>query len=466
MPNNISAAVNVLDKKNKFNESYNNLANSAVNTQRIKLLEDRARGKKVASGLITGAGEKVIAKDIITTDTGEQQVLSAIQNLMARYPEYKSCLDDIKKKKSSAITSDNITEYRFRQINTDDEIPAPTYVSSDPVKPDNVTQQDNSNVIKNQFNINDLYHDVDNISLYDNIYTDVNTKRLITSDNVISYSDDGTIIRTSVGSESRLPTYRLIPNTQMEQTTVTDATPSDSVTKYMFRDQTVDQSNLHDRTLSSEVISSKQVKYKYLFCLDGVSVEHRSITNTAGYISAPFSTVSGTYIEIEVDTAQGVEYSVIDGEDEIPILPKNVTEIIDEKLFFGMMPRFTIMNPEDITVKRNGILTGITTQRDLELFLTVNTKNSQTGESSYNNSDVYTVTYKPEESARRYFPKTDTLRIKVIQRVLLKQTPKTIGNVKILQYNTPASWYLRSWDQDSEYNPTDPRYRMVRTWNT
>lgn len=466
MPKNISTAVNILDRKNKFNESYNNLANSAVNTQRIKLLEDKARGRKVASGLVTGSGEKAITKEVITTDTGEQQVLSAVEQLMARYPEYKSCLDDIRKKESSAIVSDNSTEYRFKKINADDEAPAPTYVPSDPVKPDNVTETSNSSVTKNRFNINDLYHDVDNINLYDNVYTDINTKKLITSDNVVSYSDEGTVIRTSAGSESRLPTYRLIPNTQMEQTTVTDTTPYNSVTKYMFQDQTVDQSNLHDRTLNSEVVSNKQVKYKYLFCLDGVSIEHRSVTDAAGYVSAPFATVNGTYIEIEVDTAQGVEYSVIDGEDEIPILPKNVTEIIDEKLFFGMMPRFTIMNPEDITVKRNGVLTGISTQHDLELFLTVNTKNSQTGESSYNNNDVYTVTYKPKESACRYFPKTNTLRIKVIQRVLLKQTPKTVGNVKVLQYNTPASWHLRSWDQDSEYNPADPRYRTVRTWNT
>ena len=466
MPKNISTAVNVLDRKHKFDEYYNNLANSAVNTQRMKLLEDKARGKKVTSGLVTGSGEKAVVRKVITTDTGEQQVLSAVEQLMVRYPEYNSCLDDIRKKESSTIASDNSTEYHFRKINTDDETPAPTYVSSDPVKPDNVTETSNSNVTKKRFNINDLYRDVDNINLYDNIYTDINTKRLITSDNVVSYSDEGTVIRTSVGSESRLPTYRLIPNTQMEQTTVTDVTPYNNVTKYMFQDQTVDQSNLHDRTLNSEVVSNKQVKYKYLFCLDGVSVEHRSVTDTAGYVSAPFLTADGTYIEIEVDTAQGVEYSVIDGEDEIPILPKDITEIVDEKLFFGMMPRFTIMNPEDITVKCNGILTGITTQRDLELFLKVNTENSQTGESSYNNNDVYTVTYKPEESARRYFPKTNTLRIKVIQRVLLKQTPKTVGNVKVLQYNTPASWYLRSWDDDSEYNPADPKYRMVRTWNT
>ena len=465
----ISTAVNTLDQNNKLNEVYNNLANSAVNKKRLKLLEDRARGKKVSAGLITGAGEKITAKNVIITDTGEQRVLSAVEKLMQKYPEYKDGLNDIRKKNASVMVSDNLTKYPFRQINENDTIPVPTYVPSDPVKPDDtITVQEDDVTTKNRFNVNNLYQDVSNINLYDNVYSDINTKKLITSDNTVSYSNDGAVIRTSVGSENKLPTYRLIPSEHMEQTTVTDTEPYNSVTDYQFYDQTVDQNNLHNRTLNPDIISSRQIKYQYLFCLDGVTVEHRSITNTAGYVSAPFSTVSGTYIEVDAETVEGIEYYVIDGDKEVPILPKNVAEIVGEKLFFGMMPRFVVMNPENILVKRNGILTGITTLKELKLFLAVNRKSDQTGESSYNSNDTYTVTYKPAENARRYFPKTNTLRIKAIQRVLPGQMPKIIGNVKILQYNTPASWYLRSWEKEGEeYDSSDPRYRMVATtWNT
>ena len=462
----ISTAVNLLDKNNKFNEAYNNLANSTANSQRIELLKNKERGQKVTSGLITGAGDKITARNVITTNTGEQQVLTTIENLMTKYPEYKNGFDDIRKKRASVIVSDNTMNYPFRQVSSDDVISTPTYVPTDPVKPEDIetSQVNSTTVTKNKFNINSLYHDVSNINFYDNIYSDINTKKAIMSESIISYSDDGVVTRNSVGSENRLPTYRFIPSEHMEQTTITDS--DNNVTTYAFQDLTVDQSNLHDRTLSSGIISDRLTRYKYAFCLDKVMVEHRNVTNVAGYVSKPFKVTVGTYVEIDVDTTEGIEYYVIDGEKETAILPRNVSEITDEKLFFGMMPRFVIMNPESITVKRNGILTGITTQSDLELFLTANTKENQTGESTYNNNDSYTITYKPTENARRYFPKTEMLRIKVIQRLLKGDVPKTVGSVKILQYNTPASWYLRSWDESEDYDFSDPKNRVVTVWNT
>lgn len=467
MRKDITTAVQLLDKESKNNKAYENIANSNVILQRNQELTERSKGAKVSSGVINATGNDVITKSLLITDTGRKQVLTAIEALTAKYPGYTDALHDIRTKSAKVLVSDNSSDYPFRNIPDKQGMPAPTYVATDPVKPEEqVTITSDNSQQKPKFNVKELYPNTSNINLYENKYIDINTGHSINENNTIYYSDEGIVEQTSVSNEEGLATYRFVPSDQMKQNTTIDTGSYTSITPYHFEDKVTGQEMLHERSVSKDVVTFNKVKYKYPYMLDGVILEQREIVNVAGYISKPIKVTADSYLELAVDTVNNVEYYIIDGKDEISILPKTVNEIVDEKLFFGLPPRFTIMNPNDIIVKRNGIPIGITTLHELELFLTADTSADSTRESSYKNKYVYTITYKPAENARRYFPRSDNIKVKVIQRVPLGQVPQTIGTVKLLQYNSSKVWHLSSHEEDKDLDYSDPKLRMMNAWNT
>ena len=464
MNKNISSLTETLSKNNRAEESYNNKINSAAISLRKMELENRSKGNKVSSGVISATGNNKTVKNVITTTTGEQKVLAAIQTLMDKYPGYNDGLHDIRTKGASVVVSDNLTNYPYRVISDSTQVEKPTYVASDPDKPDDSVTSAKITT-KTSFDVNNLYENVKKINPYENVYVDIGTKKIL-SDKALSYFDEGIVTQTSPGNSQRLPTYRLTPSDQIKQDTTSNSDIFSNVSPYTFNDRELSQDLYHERTIAKNVAYSTEVKYKYLYCFNNISLEHRSIENTAGSISKPITVNNNSYLELTAETTYGVEYSIIDGQDEIPILPKDLVEIVDEKLFFGMMPRFTIMNSDDITVKRNGVKIGITSQKELELFLMADTTEEQTGESSYDNTNLYTITYKPSGRYQRYFPKSEQIKVKVIQRILADQVPKTLGVIKIVQHNIPGSWYLDSKKDDNDYNPIDQRFKAVQIWNT
>lgn len=460
MDKNIADISLLLNRKNRLNEAYNNIANSTINKQRQQDLEQKEQNSKVTSGFSNSAVNNAIVKNVITTDIGNQKVLFAIEDLMKKYPGYSDGLKDIRTKGTVVITSDNTEKYPFRTINSsqDDTM---TYVKSDPDKPD-ITDTVSATVTSDRFDINSLYDSTNNIDLYGKKYHDTVTGKQISTNNIVSFSDEGIITRLSLGTANNLPSYKLMPSDQIEQDTIVNMT--ENITPYTFKDKIKGHELFHEQALGDSVKSTKNIMYKYAYCLDNVIIQQRAVAPCAGFLSKPVSVSNTSYIELVVENVDGTEYYVIDGSEEVPILPKDTIQIIDEKLFFGMMPRFVIMNPDNITVKCNGIMTGINTQHDLELFLMTKTSENKNGESSYKDDNIYTVSYQPSEEARRYFPKTNSIRIKVIQRNLFDKIPKLIGNIKLLHYKVSQPWNLNKTDID--YDGTEQRFKAVRTWNT
>lgn len=445
MNKNIMGAVQFLERNNSANKAYDNMANSAVISQRKNELEEKSKADKVAAGVINATGTNVVAKSIMPTDIGQNKVLAAIEALMEKYPGYTDGLRDIRTKGATVLKSDNSSDYPFRSIEESPDLPVPTYVASDPVKPeDEETAASDSSSVKTSFDINSLYNDIKALNPYEHSYVDINTGRKISDMNLLSYSDEGIIAQTSATSNERLPIYRLFPTDQLEQNTVPDTGTYVNVSPYEFRDEVTGQDTLHERNVLTGTVVSREIKYKYSYCLDEVITEQRVAVKTAGYVSKSVRVNPNSYIELSAEVTDGTEYSIVEGNKETPILPKDVDQITDEKLFFGMMPRFVIMNPDNITVKRNGIPTGITTQRELEAFIMADTTTNGTGASTYTNEDIYTITYKPGESSRRYFAKTGSVKVKVVQRMIGDRVPERVGNIKLLQYNVAGSWYLSS----------------------
>lgn len=461
---NISANVQASNKKYKNNDAYDNTINSAAIANSSQQITYKINNDKVAAGDINATGNNIV-KDVLVMPT-QQRVLTAIDQIISKYPAYGDGAADISKRKSTTIVSDNDKNYSFLPIIDITTIKEPTVVPSDPSKPDTVTFTVNQSD-ESRFDISDIYQNTDNINMYENRYVDITSKQQILNADVVSFSDEGIVLETGVGTSKTMPTYSLIPSDYLEQSTIINDDDFVKFSVHTIKDRTVTDDIYHERVLGSDITSTEQTRYKYSYGISNVTAEYRNMVSAAGFISRPVTVVPNLFVELETDITYGIEYSIIEDEKETPILPKGLTEIIDEKLFFGMMPRFIILNPNDIIVKRNGIVTGITTQQQLELFLIADTITAQTGESSFSDDAVYTITYKPGENAGKYFPKTDTIKVKVIQRKPVNQEPEPVKSIKLLQAVTTGSIYLDNLRTTEEYNDSNDQIRKeVKIWST
>ena len=103
--------------------------------------------------------------------------------------------------------------------------------------------------------------------------------------------------------------------------------------------------------------------------------------------------------------------------------------------------RFPIEEQDNFVVKKNGIVTSINTIPDLRLFLF--SKTSEEGKSSYETVNNYTIDYVPPLSYRRYTPKSETIRVKIILRANDIQIPK-ITKCQINIHQPENKWAMSS----------------------
>jgi hypothetical protein len=218
------------------------------------------------------------------------------------------------------------------------------------------------------------------------------------------------------------------------------------------------QDDFHHDDINGNVRSGKQVRYRYSYGFDNIIAAQMSMNRTAGYISEPINVKDCLYIELNANIVDGVEYSIIDGKTETPILPLEQSFVKGERLFYGLMPRFFIVNPNDVIVRHNGETLGIGSLEDLELFLSVNNTEQETGQSFFLREEIYTIDYEPDTRARIYYPKNDTIKVKIVQRILNPgDVPIPIESVTIRKHGNQSSWYLSSSDESPDYDSSDIR---------
>ena len=175
-------------------------------------------------------------------------------------------------------------------------------------------------------------------------------------------------------------------------------------------------------------------KYSYYFGLD--SFKAKNVTN--GYNSCFISksiyldTIKKEdYIELEakynIDDTSSIEFYIIDGEVEIPILPLGDLDVKNEKIFFGLNTRFTVDETANILIKQNDKITNYT------LYDILNPSNIDT-------SLNYNISYTPITSYK-YHPNNSSIKIKVIIRnYVLQETAPYVSLLKIRKYGGDALW--------------------------
>ena len=110
-----------------------------------------------------------------------------------------------------------------------------------------------------------------------------------------------------------------------------------------------------------------------------------------------------SYIALEAFYKGNIEFYIIDGTLEIPIMPLGQTQIEDEKLFYGLSTRFIVNDQAPILVKQNG------TSTDCDYHTILNDL------SYWKDNTTYHISYTPI-AQYHYKPVNNRIQIKAIIR--------------------------------------------------
>lgn len=451
--NNLYNASNSVTNKNTANILYNNSAENKVIEKTINKLNNQEINDMVSSGQIVGG-------------TNELNVnVKNINNISSEgsYNLYDIIGDDqtVVNSKLGKKYSDNLEQ---KEINFNDNNEA-TKVDSDPDKPVDYNDkiiltteqiQEAAPQKEYKFQINNLYRTTRPINIRTNEYINTLNGEKINKDSIISSFSDGIIVENPVRSYNSIPTYKMITSEYLEQNTNIEKNEFNNISLKPIEHNTVGQDIMHHKTICYGTNTKDIRKYRYNFSLNNVSVSQNLVSKTAGFISAEIDVSNCGWIELETDDNNDTEFYILEERNETPILPKGVDYIYNEKLFYGLMPRFTIVEPNSIEIYKNGTLTTMNNLDDLCLFLCVNNTNVEVNQSSYLQEDEYTISYKPDQSARIYYPNTDKIRVKVIKRNISGKVIRDIGLIKIHKYNNKTNWTLSTSRDNKECAPYSP----------
>jgi hypothetical protein len=171
-------------------------------------------------------------------------------------------------------------------------------------------------------------------------------------------------------------------------------------------------------------------KYEYFFGLDNLNLLSINTDRESCFVSkskAIGELTSNEYVELDASYTtpenSSIEFYIVDGTMEIPILPLQEKMISNEKIFYGLSTRFVPDKSQPIIIKKDGEVSSLT----LEVALK-------------NNDGVYTVSYSPL-NAYKYKPLTNAIKVKVILRLYgnTKATP-TVSKIKIRKHGGNLLW--------------------------
>lgn len=328
-----------------------------------------------------------------------------------------------------------------------------TYVESDPVQP-----KETPKIVSPEPTVSATPNNqIEYIDTMQNDYS-VNNE-LIPSSDIIGTTSDGIIVQKQSADLDQLSSYTYYPSDDLQMQTKPTTSEYNNFTQPTYHSSVSGaQDSFNHLTVDATAPTEEVQRFTYKFGFNDIRLERRELVQVAAYMSAPILVKGTQYIMLSAPIIDGVEYSVIDGDKEIPILPIGQESVKGEKLFYGLMPRFTIVDSTSISVYKNlDEVMNITSREDLELFLAANNTNEEVSQSNFSATDLYTIDYTPDSDSQQYMPKNNYIQLKIIQRYYGKLVPEAIRNILIRKYGIKTTWYLSSFDETGHYNPDDIR---------
>lgn len=211
--------------------------------------------------------------------------------------------------------------------------------------------------------------------------------------------------------------YVLDANTKLEMEEVIAKVSGSKVDVY--------QNNISNK---SDIVEKNM--YTYMFGIESITIKHIEQETDSCFISESINIgelASGEYIQLHTedvltDTAT-VEYSLLDGDIELPILPVGKEIIKNEKLFAALPLRFLKDTTELFVIKKDGMISDISID-DAKLQVL----------------SRFSIDYYPK-SKINYTPINSNIRVKAIIRKFDKGIDTSyIRHIKIRKYGGDTPW--------------------------
>lgn len=184
-----------------------------------------------------------------------------------------------------------------------------------------------------------------------------------------------------------------------------------------------DSTEVYNKTFDITSILEKSM-YNYMFGIDSIAIKYIEQEQDSCFISQQINInelADKEYIQLHVDEVLDedttIEYSILDGDIEIPALPFGSKIIKNERIFNALPLRFNQDYSLAMTIKKNGITTDISLDDAKTQLLS-----------------RFSVDYFPEENYN-YTPINSSIRIKAVIRSYKNTTNNSyLKAIKIRKY--------------------------------
>lgn len=169
--------------------------------------------------------------------------------------------------------------------------------------------------------------------------------------------------------------------------------------------------------------------YYYLFGLDKISIEYVDIEESSCFVSKDIKVDNlkeDEYIALEADYSceeGNIEFYIIDGTTEIPILPESQKNVLHEKIFYKTPTMFTIDDISSIKIYDNRVPSKVN----------INNAMNSTDER-------FTVSYKPKNATIIETLMNNTIQVKAVIRTYNKNYIPYIKSIQIKKYGRSSLW--------------------------
>ena len=179
----------------------------------------------------------------------------------------------------------------------------------------------------------------------------------------------------------------------------------------------------------------EQHKFIYYSGIDSIELKKVDANKEVCFISKYINIgelVSGEYLEFDAiyscDEDSSIEFYMLDGEEEIPIIPSGDVIIKNEKVFSELSTRFSIDASSPIIVKNKTSISNLSLSEAKEKLLAAA------------ENDSYNVTYSTKAS-RRILPINKNIRIKAIIRAYGESSDSPyIKSMKFKKFGGSTLW--------------------------
>lgn len=243
--------------------------------------------------------------------------------------------------------------------------------------------------------------------------------------NISTYSLDKNKITDNVWNKIKEYEYNYVTGTNSKM----DAEAVISRVTKKYNSEEKDEEIFVSEIPKKEDIVEKTM-YTYMFGIDSISIKKIEQQNESAFVSdlIDIGTLNeDEYIQICVDQYDGentgIEYSIYDGDVEVPLLPLGYDHVENERIFSNLGLRFAQDESTHTTIKKDGTVVDISLEDAQKQFI-----------------GRYSADYLPE-SKYSYTPINSMIRVKATMRKFgkLEATPY-INSIKVRKYGGDLLW--------------------------